>query len=72
MSFLLCSQDFHQFSDRMKNQPPGDGSGIVKLKGIFNEERVLFFLLQEAASSTEDGDRIDFFRRTSAEEFMKK
>lgn len=43
MSFLLCSQDFHQFSDRMKNQPPGDGSGIVKPKGIFNEERVLFF-----------------------------
>lgn len=31
-----------------------------------------FFLLQEAASSTEDGDRIDFSRRTSAEEFMKK
>lgn len=45
MSFLPCSQDFHQFSDRMKNQPTGDGSGIVKPKGIFNEEHTLFFPL---------------------------
>lgn len=44
MSFLLCSQDFHQLSDRMKNQPSGDGSGIVKPKGIFNEGCILFFL----------------------------